>query len=265
MKKKKQPFISRPSCFEVHPYTFFCIYRQTYAYIILLSWANTWEKYLKEMLIFLDSECESGPRKDYWRILATHSLKVLKLMFLKCVERQTMESSNGESFKGYSRTFSVHVNPGFDAGGGRVFTLARQPKHRRDLPVLGSVLSHPSISDHTVCGIWRLPVWTAEFSTLGRERDRQRSNALQLLPINATSAFSLQLKSNFTGIRFRYTVDFLRGGWEEREKKKALVLSWSEEANGNVCEFWLESHTVFSFHQVLSDESRFLRNRWARK
>lgn len=177
------------------------------------------------MLIFLDSECESGPRKDYWRILATHSLKVLKLMFLKCVERQTMESSNGESFKGYSRTFSVHVNPGFDAGGGRVFTLARQPKHRRDLPVLGSVLSHPSISDHTVCGIWRLPVWTAEFSTLGRERDRQRSNALQLLPINATSAFSLQLKSNFTGIRFRYTVDFLRGGWEEREKKKKPLCS----------------------------------------
>lgn len=64
-----------------------------------------------------------------------------------------MEPSNGESFKGYGRTFSVHVNPGFDARGGRIFTLAHQPKHLRDLPVLRSVLSHPSISDHTVCGI----------------------------------------------------------------------------------------------------------------
>lgn len=37
------------------------------------------------------------------------------------------------------------------------------------------------------------------------------TNVLQLLPVNATSAFSLRFKSDFTGIRFRYTVDFF--GW----------------------------------------------------
>lgn len=107
-----------------------------------------------------------------------------------------------------------------EEGGGperyKIITVTHQPKQLRDLPVLCNVRLHPSILYHTVCGIWQLPVWTAEFSTLGRERDRQRTNTLQLLPINATSAFSLQLNSDLTGIRFRYTVDFLWGrGWKK--------------------------------------------------
>lgn len=42
---------------------FLYICRHTHAYIIVLSWANTWDKYLKEMLIFLDSKCWKWAKK----------------------------------------------------------------------------------------------------------------------------------------------------------------------------------------------------------
>lgn len=73
------------------------------------------------------------------------------------------------------------------------------------------------------------------FNPWEKRGERQGTNVLQLLPVNATSAFSLQFKSDFTGIRFRYTVDFFCvGGWllcsADQERPMGVFVSFGWRA-----------------------------------